>query len=200
MSENVKNINEKQEFTKEMFEKVDRSKLNSERISRPTIKYWSDVFRRLKMNKLAMFGIIVIVLLAIAASAEILGDVLFKTKITGYSYFEQDYSSMNVAPNGKFIFGTDSLGRDIFTRILYGTGYSLLIGVATAFISFTIGILYRKQVQQNLGVSKKYIKLVFCGIILLSKSVYKVGRNFCGRRLETTPHKQFGDADFVIWI
>ena len=72
MSENVKNMNKKQEFTKEMFEKVDRSKLNSERISRPTIKYWSDIFRRLKMNKLAMFGIIVIVLLAIAASIEIL--------------------------------------------------------------------------------------------------------------------------------
>ena len=142
MSENVKNRDEKQEFTKEMFEKVDRSKLNSERISRPTIKYWSDVFRRLKMNKLAMFGIIVIVLLAIAASVEIFGDMLFKFNITGYSYFEQDYSSMNVAPNGKFIFGTDSLGRDIFTRILYGTGYSLLIGVSTAFISFTIGILY----------------------------------------------------------
>ena len=95
MSENIKNTNDKQVLTKKMFEKVDRSKLNSERISRPTIKYWSDVFRRLKMNKLAMFGIIVILLLAIAASVEIFGDMLFKFNITGYSYFEQDYSSMN---------------------------------------------------------------------------------------------------------
>ena len=130
-----KNINENEKnFTKEMFQKIDRTQMNAERISRPTIKYWADVFRRLKMNKLAMFGLFMIIVLAIMA---IVGRY-----ISGYTYFDQDYANMNIKPNSSFWFGTDSLGRDIFTRIWYGTGYSLLIGAMTAFISFTIGILY----------------------------------------------------------
>ncbi|MGP1488490.1 MAG: ABC transporter permease [Peptoanaerobacter stomatis] len=130
-----KNMNDsEQNFTREMFQKIDRTQMNAERISRPTIKYWADVFRRLKMNKLAMFGLCMIIILAIMA---IVGRY-----ISGYTYFDQDYANMNIKPNSSFWFGTDSLGRDIFTRIWYGTGYSLLIGAMTSFISFTIGILY----------------------------------------------------------
>ncbi|EHL19076.1 ABC transporter permease [Peptoanaerobacter stomatis] len=130
-----KNMNDsEQNFTREMFQKIDRTQMNAERISRPTIKYWADVFRRLRMNKLAMFGLFMIIVLAIMA---IVGRY-----ISGYTYFDQDYANMNIKPNSSFWFGTDSLGRDIFTRIWYGTGYSLLIGAMTAFISFTIGILY----------------------------------------------------------
>ncbi len=122
------------ELSRDLFEKVNRDELNAERISRPTIKYWADVFRRLKKNRLAMFGLIMIILLAVMA---IVGRY-----ISGYSYFEQDYTSMSIKPNSQYWFGTDSLGRDIFTRIWYGTGYSLLIGILTAALTFLIGILY----------------------------------------------------------
>ena len=105
-----------------------------ERISRPTIKYWADVFRRLRQNKLAMFGLIMIIVLGILA--------VFGRYISGYTYFEQDYTSMSVRPNAQYWFGTDPLGRDIFTRIWYGTGYSLLIGIFTALLTFLVGVLY----------------------------------------------------------
>ena len=127
-----------QEFSKDMFQKVDRDEINAEKISRPTIKYWADVFRRLKMNKLAMFGLLTIVILGIIAVIWI----RFGEKISGYTYYEQDYGNMGTRPNGQYWFGTDALGRDMFTRIWYGTGYSLLIGIVTAFITFSIGVLY----------------------------------------------------------
>lgn len=127
------------EFTKELFTKVNVDQLNAEKISRPTINYWSDVFRRLKQNKLAMFGICMIFLLAIIAILKI----FIISKLPGvHTYFDQDYANMNARPSSQYWFGTDSLGRDIFTRIWYGTGYSLLIGITTAFVTFTIGVLY----------------------------------------------------------
>lgn len=122
------------ELTKDMFKKVDRLELDAEKISRPVIDYWEDVFRRLKQNKLAMFGLGMILTLTFLA---IVGRY-----ISGHTYFDQDYANMNTRPNGQYWFGTDVLGRDIFTRIWYGTGYSLLIGIFTAFITFTLGVLY----------------------------------------------------------
>lgn len=119
---------------KELFVKVKRDQTHAERITRPAIKYWADVFRRLKENKLAMFGLAIIIIMAILA---IVGRYL-----SGFSFYEQDYANMNIAPNSTYWFGTDILGRDLFTRIWYGTGYSLLIGFTTAIISFTVGVLY----------------------------------------------------------
>ncbi|SUY46868.1 oligopeptide ABC transporter permease [Clostridium putrefaciens] len=53
-----------------------------------------------------------------------------------------DLSNINVAPNSTFYFGTDSLGRDIFTMIWYGGRVSLLIGVLATVISTTISVIY----------------------------------------------------------
>lgn len=127
-----------QELDKSLFEKVSKEELNSERISRPTIDYWSDVFRRLKQNKLAMFGLITILTLGFLS----LFFILFGAQIIGRDFKFQDYASMGVKPNAKYIFGTDMLGRDIFIRIWYGTGYSLIIGITTAAATFTLGVLY----------------------------------------------------------
>lgn len=121
-------------FTKDMFEPVNRNEATSEKIKRPVINYWADAFRRLRMNKLAMAGLILIAILLLLA--------VFGRHISGFTYQEQDYAHMNTKPNSTFWFGTDALGRDIFTRIWYGTGYSLLIGSFTAFLTLAIGVLY----------------------------------------------------------
>ncbi len=121
-------------FTKDMFTPINRNEKSAEKISRPVINYWEDVFRRLRQNKLAMLGLSLIVILIIMAVAG--------RYITGHGYQSQDYSHMNTKPGSLYWFGTDALGRDIFTRIWYGTGYSLLIGVFTAFLTLAIGVLY----------------------------------------------------------
>jgi len=121
-------------LTEEMFlPAVDNFK-EAEKISRPSISYWSDAWRRLKTNKLAMFGLIMIILLIVMA---IIGPYL-----NGYTYYEQDFSKKNLKPNAEHWFGTDTAGRDLFTRAWYGARISLFIGFMAALIDFLAGVLY----------------------------------------------------------
>ncbi len=121
-------------LTKDLFEPASHEDRNVDKIRRPSIKYWPDVWRRLKQNKLAMTGLILITVMAIMA--------IVGTKINGFKYFEQDYTLINIHPNSIHWFGTDELGRDLFTRVWFGARYSLFIGVAAALIDFVLGVLY----------------------------------------------------------
>jgi len=124
----------KEEYSPGLFLPSEKADKDSEQIHRPSIKYWADVWRRLKQNKLAMFGFIVIGALIVMA--------VIGTRISGFKYYEQNLLNTNQKPGGGHWFGTDDLGRDMFTRIWYGARYSLLIGVAAAFIDFCAGVLY----------------------------------------------------------
>lgn len=121
-------------FTKDMFEPASQEDRNADKIRRPSIKYWPDVWRRLKQNKLAMTGLVLIILMIIMS--------IVGTKINGFKYYEQNYELINTHPDKVHWFGTDELGRDLFTRIWLGARYSLFIGVAAAFIDFLLGVLY----------------------------------------------------------
>jgi len=118
----------------DLFSTASREDRNAEKMHRPSIRYWPDVWRRLKMNKLAMTGLVIICLFSIMA--------FVGTKINGFKYFEQDYSLINIHPDKVHWFGTDELGRDMFTRVWFGTRYSLFIGVTAALIDFVLGVLY----------------------------------------------------------
>lgn len=122
------------QLTEDLFTPVTDNYKDAEKIAKPSISYWRDTWRRLKENKLAMFGLIVIILLTLMA---IIGPYL-----TGYTYYEQDFSKKNLRPNGEHWFGTDTAGRDIFTRAWYGARISLFIGLMAATIDFVIGVIY----------------------------------------------------------
>lgn len=87
------------------------------------------IWRRLKKNRLAMFGLVILVILVLTA--------LFADFIAPYPYDLQDYSSVKQFPSKAHPFGTDNYGRDIFSRVIYGTRVSLQIG----FISLAVGAL-----------------------------------------------------------
>lgn len=124
----------KTEYSPELFLPSEAKDKDAEQIHRPSIKYWADVWRRLKQNRLAMFGLFVIVALAIMA--------IIGTRINGFKYYEQNLFNTDQKPGGVHWFGTDDLGRDMFTRIWYGARYSLLIGISAALIDFCCGVLY----------------------------------------------------------
>jgi oligopeptide transport system permease protein len=107
---------------------------HAERVVRPSLSYWADAWRRLKKNKLAMVGLIVLALLTIFA---IIGPF-----IQPYDYQTQDLHSRNMGPNIDHWFGTDDFGRDQWVRIWWGTRISLFIGLTAAVLDFTIGIMY----------------------------------------------------------
>ncbi len=129
MENNIEEI----KLSPESFKPVQKDK-DKEKITRPTIGYWSDVFRRLRQNKLAMLGVIIIIALLIMA---FVGPMLTKV-----SYAEQNFLKIDASPDSENWFGTDELGRDIFTRICYGIRYSLLIGALAAVFDFVIGVAY----------------------------------------------------------
>lgn len=122
------------DLNEDMFSPATREEKDADKIRRPSIKYWPDVWRRLKQNKLAMTGLALITMMIIMAAVG--------TEINGFKYYEQDYNLINLKPDGTHWFGTDELGRDLFTRVWYGSRYSLFIGVAAAFIDFVLGVLY----------------------------------------------------------
>ncbi len=122
------------DINKELFRPALDNREAAESIKRPMISYWSDVWRRLKKNKLAMFGLIILLLLITMA---IVGPHL-----TGYTYYTQNLDAQNLRPSADHWFGTDSVGRDLFTRTWYGARYSLFIGIMAAMIDFLIGVIY----------------------------------------------------------
>lgn len=87
---------------------------------------------RLRRNKVAMAGLFIILFLVVIS---ILAPV-----IAPYSYETQDIYNTFASPSAEHWFGTDNLGRDIFSRILYGGRYSLTIGVMAVAIASCIGV------------------------------------------------------------
>ncbi|GAA3098845.1 ABC transporter permease [Rhizobium viscosum] len=99
----------------------------------PPVNLWRDAWHRLKRNKLAIFGLIVIVILAFTA--------IFGPYLTPYDYLSQDLASRNAVPSLAHFFGTDDLGRDVFSRIVFGTRTAFLVAVIVTFIAVVIGLL-----------------------------------------------------------
>ncbi|QHJ70754.1 oligopeptide ABC transporter permease [Planococcus halotolerans] len=146
------------------FDRIERDTQQAERISKPSVSFWQDAWRRLKKNKGAIFSLILFGLIVFMA---LLGPV-----ISPYSPNSQTITHANLPPKipvienlgifdgvgtlgGKEVdlyemknveqnywFGTDGLGRDMFSRVWKGTQVSLFIAFAAAAIDMLIGVIY----------------------------------------------------------
>ncbi|PKH10615.1 MULTISPECIES: oligopeptide ABC transporter permease [Planomicrobium] len=146
------------------FDRIPRDTQQAERISKPSVSFWQDAWRRLKKNKGAIFSLVLFGLIVIMA---LLGPV-----ISPYSPNSQTITHANLPPKipvienlgifdgvgtlgGKEVdlyemknvdqnywFGTDGLGRDMFSRVWKGTQVSLFIAFAAAAIDMLIGVIY----------------------------------------------------------
>lgn len=130
-----------QRIEKSRFEWTGPNLSESEGISRPSTSYWKDAMKRLFKNKVAVFCLFFIVLLCVLA---ILLPIL-----SPYTISEQHLLHTNVGLGFKdktdghyHLFGTDTLGRDIFTRVWGGARTSLFIAFTAVFINVVIGIIY----------------------------------------------------------
>lgn len=133
-------------IAKERFEHVGENAKEREAISRPSVTFLQDAMRRLVNNKVALLCAVVLVLLIIASIAA--------PMLSPFDYREQHYGHTNAplmtmcdqADSTGFghihIFGTDTLGRDIFARVWMGGRVSLTIAIASALIDFCLGVLY----------------------------------------------------------
>ncbi|TCL72862.1 ABC transporter permease [Rhizobium sp. BK251] len=98
----------------------------------PPVSLWRDAWYRLKRNKLAIFGLIVVLILAFAA--------IFGPYLTPQDYLSQDLAARNASPSLAHLFGTDDLGRDVFSRVVFGTRTAFLVAVIVTFIAVLIGL------------------------------------------------------------
>ena len=88
---------------------------------------------QLSKNKMAMIGLVILLIEVLIA--------IFATQIAPYGYQEIDPTALRQAPSAKHWFGTDEIGRDIFSRVVVGTRYSLSMGIIATAISSVIGIV-----------------------------------------------------------
>jgi oligopeptide transport system permease protein len=93
-----------------------------------------DAFRRLCKNKMAMLGLVVLSFFILIA--------LLTPWIAPYSYEGQNLELGAVAPSTEHWLGTDTLGRDQLTRIMYGSRISLMVGFIATSVALLIGVLW----------------------------------------------------------
>lgn len=117
----------------DLFERVGTKGLSGEDIGKKSLTYWADVWRRFRSNKLALFGLILLGLVIILL---FIGPLL-----SGKDYQFIDASMKNLLPSSEYWFGTDDMGRDLFTRVCVGGRISIYIGLCCTLVMFVIGAL-----------------------------------------------------------
>lgn len=115
------------------FIRIGTEGLSGEELSKPALTYWKDVWRRFKENKLALLGLIILALVVIM--------LYVGPAITGLDYQYIDGSIKNQGPSMAHWFGTDDMGRDLFTRVCVGGRISIIIGICCTLVMFIIGSL-----------------------------------------------------------
>lgn len=95
---------------------------------------WSEAWKRLKKNKAAYGSLWFLGFICLVA--------VFAPLIAPYSFETQNIDRALEGPNKDYWFGTDSLGRDMFSRLVYGARMSMSVGVFTAVFSLIVGGLY----------------------------------------------------------
>ena len=110
------------------------------RTENSVVSPFGQAMRQFKKNKLAVLGLVVISILTAVALTTIIVDY-----VTNYSFFKNYIINQNLelrlaGPSMKHIFGCDEFGRDLFLRIIWGTKYSLFIGVGAIVLATLVGM------------------------------------------------------------
>lgn len=98
------------------------------------ISYLQDAWLRLKSNRSALFGLITLTVLLLFA--------IFAPLFSSHTYYETQLYLKNEPPSSSYWFGTDELGRDLFTRCWWGARISLFVGITASLIDLFIGVMF----------------------------------------------------------
>jgi len=105
----------------------------NDRAIRPARSYWQDIWRRLRRNRRAMLGLGIVVIIILSA--------LFAPWLAPHEAFDPNPRERLHTPDSEYWMGTDDLGRDILSRLLYGARVSLQVGLIAVGIAAVIGVL-----------------------------------------------------------
>lgn len=119
------------DLNRDMFVIKGKDAKRMESISRPSLSFWQDAWRRLKKNRSAIVGLIIIVLYAVLA--------IVAPMFSKYSFSEMDIEAIHSLPTSAHWLGCDSTGRDQWVRIWMGARVSLSIGLISAVVNMCVG-------------------------------------------------------------
>ncbi len=131
-------------------EEIDEAKQNTELDMAPSRTLWGDAFQRLKRNKLAVIGacwIFFMVIVALTADLWVPQTLGSPTEIDSTTMTQMS----RLPPSLEHPFGTDTLGRDVLCRVIYGARISLAVGVLATAISTLIGLVMGALAAYNGG-------------------------------------------------
>ncbi len=133
-----------------LFDRANEDEKAQQVVTRESVSFMRDAMRRLRRNKISMACVVILFVVAMIA--------FIVPSVYPYSYTKQDVTAKYLGPmeyskkemakiaQGETVFphlmGTDSLGRDYASRVIYGTRISLLVGIVSAIIVVVIGIIY----------------------------------------------------------
>ncbi|QPC46073.1 oligopeptide ABC transporter permease [Mangrovibacillus cuniculi] len=151
-------------ISKDLFKPAVMTGQDNERIEKPSLNYWQDAWLRLRKNTGAVVSLVIVILLTIMAFAgpymsphdsqtQNLAHSNLPPKIPGIENLGIFNGEMEVAGtvqnvyetkgvDAYYWFGTDGLGRDLFSRVWEGTQISLYIAIVAALIDMVIGVAY----------------------------------------------------------
>ena len=101
-------------------------------VAAPPAGAWRPVWRKLKRRRAAMVGLAVVAMFVVAA--------LFAPWLAPFDPVETSWSAIRQAPSSAHWFGTDDIGRDVLSRVIWGTRASLLAGVVAVSIALALGV------------------------------------------------------------
>jgi peptide/nickel transport system permease protein len=136
----------------------------------------ADTFRKMRRNPGAMVGLVVLTLIILAS--------VFASVIAPYDPIEQDTQAIRQPPSTHHLFGTDTFGRDVFSRVLYGGRHSLPVGLIAVGIAAVFGVLgglaagYYGRWVDSLIMRLVDVMLAFPGILLAMAIVAILGTSF----------------------
>ena len=134
MAENQNNtMVQEAPLTDDLFERIGTEGLSGEDIGKQSLTYWADVWRRFRSNKMALLGLILLVLVICLLFA---GPMM-----SGKDYQFINTAVKNQGPSSEYWFGTDDMGRDLFTGVCVGGRVSIYIGLACSCFMFVVGSL-----------------------------------------------------------
>jgi peptide/nickel transport system permease protein len=99
----------------------------------PRVKEWRRFYRVFFARRLVIFGLLVLFLLVVTA--------IFAPLLAPYDPYKQDMMSTLQQPNPVHLLGTDSLGRDTLSRLIYGSRTTILVGFATTGFAAAVGMM-----------------------------------------------------------
>ena len=113
------------------FERIGTAGLSGDELKGPSLTYWADVWRRFSRNRTALLGLILLLL--------VVATIIVGPMLSPHDFMHMDTANKNLTPNSTYWFGTDDMGRDLFTRICVGGKVSILIGLSCTVVMFLIG-------------------------------------------------------------